>query len=681
MPKSVYAAFLVSVFLFCSFAQAQVDFAGYWKLNDDKKSKSVADETGTNDGIVHGKVKFEKDGVNDDSDAIEIEDSGAYIEIPHHSDYLLKEGTVVFWIYPEKLSGRQGIFSKDSNKFDTGGHLTIYLDGHHLMARLQSTTTSYELKSKTDLKKKKWYHVAFVFGPGGMELYINGQLEKTNKYQGGFGSNSGGKGNLEPLVLGALSWMSDDKKATPLEGHFHGHIDEVAILKNRLKNTVIKDIFDRTGHDGDDDLGDFGESGPPPTYYVRKDGSDSNTGLSPDKAFKTIQHAVIQCSQPGVTVYVGPGTYKEEVDIGDLDDDKGSVTGTKDLPIRLIADITGEFTLQDPGEVILDGENKENMGFEIEFVEHWIIQGFTIRNQTEYGIYIKDGAASILNCTIEVPKKYAFYAESAGSITIADCVFERNQKSNHIIWIFPGPNITPTPAKIIVTRNDMTMKDELYMSTKHKDSPRSKYRRTTYGVILYTGWEAVPGAIIDEIQITNNQISDCYLALYANVMSSTSISKKVVMANNIVTGSYFSTYLVSNKKENVTLTNNIIETCHFGAFSLYENRSASFYADKIIENNIARQIGWRTFENKIIKAAPKFIDAPAGDFSLAPGSPGIDAGVNLNAPEIDIAGLLRPTDGNNDGIAQIDIGVSERINTGTPRRFKVVQWREIPGHR
>ncbi|MBL4810023.1 MAG: right-handed parallel beta-helix repeat-containing protein [Phycisphaerales bacterium] len=687
MHHPIHVLFLLALFLTSPVASAQsVDLTGYWKLDDDKKSTIAVDSTGTSDGIVHGDVKFKINGVNVNSDAIKVNKAGAYIEVPHHDDFLINEGTVAFWFKADTTSGRQGLFSKDSNSYDTGGHLSIYLHGQYLKVRMQSKTTSYELKSKSNINKNKWYHVAFVFGPGGMELYINGQLEKTNSYEGGFGTSSGGTGNFEPLVIGALSWLSGNKVATPTKDHFHGRIDEVAILSNRLISSTITDLYNQTGENGQLSLSDFG--GPPPIYYVRTNGSDSNDGLSPDKAFKTIQHAVTKCSQPGITVYVGPGTYNEKIHIGDKNTHKGSVTGTAALPIRLIADITGEFTHGNPGAVILDGQNIENMGFEIKDVEHWTIQGFTIRNQTEYGIYIKNGAASALNCTIEVPRKYAFYAESVGSITIADCIFERDADSAHMIWIYPKSNLTPAADKIIITRNDMTLKGDLYMSTGYEigwgaTRNRQRHNRYIYGVILYTGWGYNSNLLFDEIQITNNQISDSYLPLYSNVMSSKSIPTKVVMANNTIVGSIYSTYSNWDSNDNGIIINNIIDTCFYGTISLNERKAKTLVADKIIENNITYLMARfrRSFEFNIITGNPMFVDAPAGDFSLAKGSPAIDAGINLNAPEIDITGLLRPTDGNNDGVAQVDIGVSELINFGAPTKIKVVQWREISGHR
>ena len=681
MRSFFHTLFLLVLISTCSVSRAQsIDLAGYWKFDDASGALSAADETGTSNGLVYGSVVLGDAGVNANSSAAAFDQSSTYIEIPHHDDFLLNEGTVVFWFNTTSTSGRQGILSKDSSGKDAGGHLTIYLQGGQLKVRMQSTSTSYDLKSSVNIVKGQWYHVALVFGPGGMELYVNGVLSKAHNYAGGLGVNSVGVGNYEPMVIGAVSWMSGDRVATPVHDHFQGKIDEVAILSNRLSSSTIADIYTQTGGSGSLDLGDL--SSPPPVYYVRTNGSDSHDGLSPEKAFRTIQHAVDQCSRAGTTVYVGPGTYTGEVKIsGSWNMPRGKGSGTLANPIRLIADTAGEFTLDAPGEVILDGEGTKSKGFEVVEVEHWVIQGFTIRNQKEYGVFVHMGGVSVLHCTIEVPGKFAIYAMSVSDVMVADCSFERAAGSGSMVLITPTDRMYPGRSTITVTRNDMTMKNELYMSTKYergfrgRNSDQGAQRRVIHhGIIVLSR----PLANIETIEISNNQISDTIFSIFSLARQREQVT--TIVANNTVVGSYYSVYLWPDRYGRNFIVNNIIDTCYFGAFAYGRRGKSTFTVAGLLENNITVQMARysRPYEFDVIAGDPRFVDAPAGDFSLRKGSPAIDVGMDLQAPAIDIAGRARPVDGDEDGIVQIDLGVTELVGVASDR-VRVVRWREVGG--
>src|SRR6478609_2523901 len=64
----------------------------------------------------------------------------------------------------------------------------------------------------------------------------------------------------------------------------------------------------------------------PQTFYVSPTGTDLNTGLSTARPFKTIQHA-LDLAQPGTTISLGPGSYRESVDT--------KVDGTTEAPITI----------------------------------------------------------------------------------------------------------------------------------------------------------------------------------------------------------------------------------------------------------------------------------------------------------------------------------------------------------
>src|SRR5262245_20880065 len=83
------------------------------------------------------------------------------------------------------------------------------------------------------------------------------------------------------------------------------------------------------------------------TYYVRQTvGDDANDGLSPKTAWRRISK-LSKALEAGDTAYVGPGLYREDIDIAN--------SGTSDARVTLIADSSGEHTGDPPGVVMITG--------------------------------------------------------------------------------------------------------------------------------------------------------------------------------------------------------------------------------------------------------------------------------------------------------------------------------------
>ncbi len=70
------------------------------------------------------------------------------------------------------------------------------------------------------------------------------------------------------------------------------------------------------------------------------------------------------------------------------------------------------------------------------------------------------------------------------------------------------------------------------------------------------------------------------------------------------------------------------------------------------------QGGWPGAGN--LNIDPQFVDAASGNYRLRWESPAIDAGANSGAPPFDLEGVVRPQDGNFDGIRVTDMGAYER---------------------
>jgi len=206
---------------------------------------SHAEDSSTlgNNGTIHSQPTVGVDGQH--GTAFDFDGSDDYVEIPHDDSYLMQAGTFSVWFKTDAItSGKQGLFSKDSTGYGTGGHFSVFVEGSEVRVRMQSTTESYWVESGDgSVAADHWYHIMFAWGEEGMALYLNGTLVDTNDYTGGLGKTSGGVGNHEPIVLGANAWLSDDLAATPLHDYFAGTLDDLRIFNERLNESQAVEIY------------------------------------------------------------------------------------------------------------------------------------------------------------------------------------------------------------------------------------------------------------------------------------------------------------------------------------------------------------------------------------------------------------------------------------------------------
>ncbi len=230
-----------------------------------------------------------------------------------------------------------------------------------------------------------------------------------------------------------------------------------------LSGTVDNDMDGNARPNGSShDMGAY-ENTPSTDYYVRSDGSDSNSGTGPTagEAWATVEHAAEQSIAAGSIVHVQAGTYAGAISAG--------VSGNSGSPIQFIADRSGTVTGWPSGEVYLqsssgnkvvdiDGEDYlEFYGFTFDgepgdraiaiddsqgiVISHCEIyggnRGIEIDNDAEVtvlnclihnnnrGIEVIDGTADIWNCTIADNTVDGFELED-GTATVTNCIIANN---------------------------------------------------------------------------------------------------------------------------------------------------------------------------------------------------------------------------------------------------------------
>lgn len=155
------------------------------------------------------------------------------------------------------------------------------------------------------------------------------------------------------------------------------------------------------------------------TFYVRSSGNDDNSGASPDRALKTVARAA-QLLGPGVTVYVGPGTYSGTVKIS-------SPRSTAMRPIFLIADPDGAHTGDKvPGEVLLDG-GEGNAALRVENAPSVTVDGFVLTGVASNEVVLARTSDhfTIRNCMVlETASVTGIHLDNANDALIFDNVVD-----------------------------------------------------------------------------------------------------------------------------------------------------------------------------------------------------------------------------------------------------------------
>lgn len=150
----------------------------------------------------------------------------------HESDFLANSGTISLKFTTFTDRGRQGLFSKDARNFVNGGHIGLWINNRSVVARLQSADQSFEIQTPQIVETYREYRVELEFGATGIQLFVDGELLASESYTGGLGATSGGTGNEEPIVIGALANTADQGQANNLKDRFNGSIRDIVFIND-----------------------------------------------------------------------------------------------------------------------------------------------------------------------------------------------------------------------------------------------------------------------------------------------------------------------------------------------------------------------------------------------------------------------------------------------------------------
>ena len=175
-------------------------------------------------------------------------DGKSYLELPPKIFNGLTQATVEGWVRWDRLVAEGVVTGGDL--FDFGSHrgdMWLYPGGRgtsaggaelDLMARIhpdESPTATYSVRAGDTLRPHEWFHIAFVTGPGGMKLFVNGVLAGTNPYTGSFAA----------IKTGYWNWLGRDlsPNASPITGQIAGfRVWKVERTAEQIRENMFKEL-------------------------------------------------------------------------------------------------------------------------------------------------------------------------------------------------------------------------------------------------------------------------------------------------------------------------------------------------------------------------------------------------------------------------------------------------------
>lgn len=328
-------------------------------------------------------------------------------------------------------------------------------------------------------------------------------------------------------------------------------------------------------------------------YFVRMDGSNGNTGTSPGAAWATVAHAA-QRVGAGDTVYIGAGTYAGQIYLTN----RG---GTAESPVRFVGDTQGLMT-GDAGEVILTNNGLAH----VQRSSHTHFIGLRLVSTGNTLVYNDNSQGVLLqDCVLEGAGS-ALSSQNAGSFVVRDCTI--SAAGNHGVYLSQG--------SLEMSGTTVTAVGTQYSAVHATNGATVVIDRSSLldgGHVLYFS-----GATVT---LTNTVVANARLS-GVHAVNQTRMTAVHCTFDSIANDAM---YLDGGQH---TIHNTIFHDA--GRYMIFRANNASITELHCLYDGWGTQLGSNFTPTDPVLADPMFADASASDYTLADGSPALDAGMDAS---------------------------------------------------
>jgi hypothetical protein len=417
-------------------------------------------------------------------------------------------------------------------------------------------------------------------------------------------------------------------------------------------------------------------------YYVATTGSDANRGTF-TRPWRTIRKAA-DTLQAGDTVYIRAGTYRERV----LPQNSGSAG-----QYITYAAYRGETVTIDGSGIAVP----EYSGlFDLAGRSYIVVSGLRVMNSNQFGI-LADGSSEVL-----IKGNYTYHTGTSGIAAWgSDHVVIDGNKVELACYNGMQECISVADTNAFEVRNNEVLdcrkegidakygasNGKIYRNyvhdTDHVGIYIDAFDRHTYnidvfqnvvhGIAYKDGFTIASeqGGLLENVRIYNNVaygngfyglgISACCPGPASHPLRNIQIVNNTFYNNGL--GEYGGGIAVGNNPdvEGLVIRNNICSQNL--SFQIAVDPSIppeNYTVDHNLIDGFRGLVGeGEIYGDDYVEGDPLFVNSAGGDLHLQSGSPAIDMGSAVDAPDDDFDGTSRPQDGDDDGSAIFDIGAYE----------------------